>query len=838
MPDMIRIASGNFRALLRGYRSRTLVSALWLAQTPTVAHAQADPRFRDGYVSAFFRLEQHEIAALALMLGIIIFAVLAAILLVRTRAAAAEAEATAREQIAAHKSEVDRVHALLLSEPQVLITWAAASQDDAEIIGDISVITTTPIPQRVLAFGTWLAPDQARAMDRAVEALRARGESFTMSLVTTLGKHVEAEGRAIGGRAMLRLRDMSGVERELAEMTERHQKLQGEIDALRILIEALPAPVWARDAIGRIVFANVAYARAVDATNGADVVARGIELFDRAAREELNRSRAGAGIFARRLPAIVAGQRRILDVLSVPIPRGSVGIGIDMTEAESMRAELDRMSDVHRRTLDQLSTGVAIFGADQKLAFYNAAYRALWEIDAAFLDQRPTDAAILDHLRLANKLPEQQDFRQWRGQLHEAYRAIETKQHEWHLPDGRTLRVVTTPNLEGGATYLFDDVTERLDLERRFDSLIRVQGETLDNLAEAVAVFGSDGRVRLFNPVFAQLWKLSPPALREQPHIETVIRWCRSLHEDDTTWQALRAAVTALDERVPMTRRIERSDGTVIDVATLPLPDGATLLTFQDVTDSVNVERALRDRNQALIAADELKIDFVHNVSYELRSPLTNIIGFAHFLGDASTGPLTSRQREYLGYINVSTNALLAIINNILDLATIDAGAMTLNLGSVDIRRTMDAAAEGIQDRLVKDGLSLEIRAASGIGSFVADERRIRQILFNLLSNAVGFSPAGETVTLAAERRRDAVVFSVTDHGPGIPVEMKDRVFDWFQTDSRGSHHRGVGLGLSIVRSFVELHGGTVQIDSAVGRGTTVICVFPLEHAAARTAAE
>jgi signal transduction histidine kinase len=837
MPDMIRATSGKLRALLRDHRSRTFVAALLLPQLPAAAYGKEAPGLAT-YAAAFARLEQHEIAALALMLGIITFAVLTSIMLVRTRAAATEAEIASREQITAYKSEVDRIRALLLSEPQVLITWAASAEYDAEIIGETSIVMPTPVPQRVLAFGTWLDAEQAGTMERAVEALRANGEAFTLSLVTVRGHHVAAEGRAIGGRAMLRLRDMSGVERDLAEITARHQALQDDVDALRILIEALPAPVWTRNTAGKIVFANAAYARAVDAENGADAVARGIELLDRAAREELNRSRAGAAILARRLPAIIAGNRRILDVLSVPIPHGSVGIGIDMTEAEAMHAELARMSEAHRRTLDQLSTGVAIFDADQKLAFYNAAYRALWEIDVDFLDQRPTDSAILDHLRLANKLPEQQDFRQWRNQLHEAYRAIETKQHEWHLPDGRTLRVVTTPSPEGGATYLFDDVTERLDLERRFDSLIRVQGETLDNLAEAVAVFGSDGRVRLFNPVFAQLWGLNPASLNERPHIETVIGWCRPLHDDDTTWQALRSAVTGLDERVPMARRIERSDGSVIDCSTLPLPDGATLVTFQNVTDSVHVERALRERNQALIAADELKIDFVHHVSYELRSPLTNIIGFAHFLGDASTGPLTARQREYLGYINVSTNSLLAIINNILDLATIDAGAMTLNLGAVDIRRTMEAAAEGIQDRLVKDGLSLEIRATPNIGDFVADERRIRQVLFNLLSNAVGFSPAGETVTLAAERRQDAVVFSVTDRGPGIPMDMKDRVFDWFQTDSLGSHHRGVGLGLSIVRSFVELHGGTVQIDSVLGRGTTVICIFPLDHAAERTAAE
>ncbi len=120
---------------------------------------------------------------------------------------------------------------------------------------------------------------------------------------------------------------------------------------------------------------------------------------------------------------------------------------------------------------------------------------------------------MLDELRAARKLPEQQDFREWKAQLHEAYRAVEAKEHTWHLPDGRTLRVVTTPNPDGGVTYLFHDVTERLDLERRFEELIRVQGETLDNLAEGVAVFGSDGRLRLHNAAFARMWKLSPQAL-------------------------------------------------------------------------------------------------------------------------------------------------------------------------------------------------------------------------------------------------------------------------------------------------------------------------------------
>jgi len=818
-----------------GFQAAALVACLGAA--PAAAAAEP-PRFYSiqEYIGAFAALDRHEIAALVLTLGVLFFAVVTAIALVRSRRRAIAVESALRDQIVELRAEADRCHALLLSEPQILISWAAANEQP-DIFGNTSLVANVAQPLRVLAFDQWLDPDKAQAMECAVDLLRARGESFARPLITLAGRALEAEGRAIGGRAVLRLRDVSGLKRDLAELAARYDKLQGDTESLRTLIDVMPAPAWVRDSAGMLVLVNPAYVRAVESRDAGEAVGHGIELLGRAVRDDAARERAAGRPYISRVPAVIAGGRRTLDVLDVPTRRGSAGLGIDVSEVETLRGELRHLVDAHQGTLDQLATGVATFTREQRLTFYNAAYRSLWDFDAGFLDQNPTDSAVLDQLRGARKLPEESDFRQWRATLHEAYRATEAKEHLWHLPDRRTLRVVTTPNPQGGVTYLFEDVTERLELARRYDALIRVQGETLDNLAEAVAVFGSDGRVRLFNPAFAQMWHLSPEALAERPHIEAIIAWCRPQHADVALWQRLRSALTAIEERASVTHRLERQDGSVLDLVTVPLPDGATLVTLLDVTDTVRVERALRERNEALEAADALKVDFVHHVSYELRSPLTNIIGFAHFLGEPSTGPLTDKQREYLSYINTSTNALLAIINDILDLATIDAGAMKLNLGAVDISRTMDAAAEGIKDRLVKDGLTLRIEAVPNIGSFIADERRIRQILFNLLANAVGFSPPGTTVTLAAFRRPDAVVLSVTDNGPGIPPNMKDRVFDWFESHPLGSRHRGAGLGLSIVRSFVELHGGSVMLDSTVGRGTTVVCTFPLEPRAERTAA-
>ena len=207
-------------------------------------------------------------------------------------------------------------------------------------------------------------------------------------------------------------------------------------------------------------------------------------------------------------------------------------------------------------------------------------------------------------------------------------------------------------------------------------------------------------------------------------------------------------------------------------------------------------------------------------------------------LADARVGPLNSKQHEYAGYILSSSGALLAIINDILDLATIDAGIMELDLAEIDIAATVGAAVEGLQDRIAEANIRLEAQIPPGIGGFVADGKRIRQILYNLLANAVAFSPQDGTVLLSARRSGDMVEFTVSDDGPGISRDFLDSVFDRFTSRASGDRRGGPGLGLSIVKSFVALHGGTVDIQSDEGRGVTVTCHFPARPRIDAAAAE
>ena len=735
-------------------------------------------------------------------------------------------------EIARTKAKLDRAALMLHSEQHVLISW---ERPDAEptIEGDFALIADSPLSSRVLAFASWLNPAQAARIKEATERLLSRGEAFAAAVVSLRGRHLEIDGRPVSGAAVMRIRDVSGERLQLARLRDEFQETEGALKGLRRALEGADMPAWTRDAAGRIVWCNIAYARAVDAPDPDAAIDAGGELFDPALRREAAAAVSEAGAWTRRASAVVGGERRTFDAIEARAEGGSAGLARDVSEIVALKADMERNEDDYSRMIDRLSTAVAIFDKAKRLTLYNAAYRQIWPLEPAFLDQRPTDGEILDRLRAKRQLPEQVDFRAWKAQQLGAYQAIEPRETVWHLPDGRALRVVVSPNPKGGVTYLYDDATQSYALASQVNALTRVQGETLDALKEGVAAFGADGRMKLFNPAFADLWGFDEAALRDRPHIDEIARAANPQCRDPAAFDELKAAIVDLPEhRRSRPARIERSDGLILDCAALPLPDGATLMTFLDATAGVTIERALTERNQALVDAERLRNDFVNHVSYELRTPLTNIIGFTQLLAAGSAGPLNEKQIEYAGFITTSSHALLAIIDDILDLASIDAGAMELKIEDVDVAEAMRAAASGVQDRLSEAAIELRIVMTDGVGSLRADGRRVRQVLFNLLSNAINYSEAGQTVTLAAMRRGAEVVFKVSDRGRGIPPEMIDRVFERFETFPNGSRQRGPGLGLSIVRAMVELHGGRVLIDTAPHEGTTVTCIFPIDSMA------
>jgi len=771
----------------------------------------------------------------SITVGAVCAAVVAVALLHRGRRGAGAGGAA---EAAALRTALDRTEALLEADDQRTVVFETA-MDPPRIFGGLPERAgAPPAKSAFLAFADWLSTESAAELEAAIEKLRRQGEGFQMAVRSKGGGLLEVNGRTSGRRAVLRFRELTGERRSFAELKEQAVIVVNELTALRTLADRLPFPLWRRNRLGRLTWVNAAYLRAVDAASADAVLNAGIELLPSRTREAIRDTQRAGQPFRDETVAILAGERRRLDVHDVAVEDGSIGFGIDVTELQLARDELERARHATARVLDQLKAGIAAFDRNGTLLFHNAAFRGLWELDPAWLASSPDEGTMLDRLRADRKLPEQANYRDWRSKHLAAYRSSEPREEWWHLPDRRTVRVVALPSAEGGMTYIYENVTEQLTLESRLKATLQLQGETLDHLNEAVAVFGTDGRLRLFNPAFADMWRTSPVRLRQEPHIGDVIADCQGVYARREDWDEIRAAVTDLEHHKGVQGRMERPDGSVIDYASVALPEGMTMLTFVDVTDSARIQRVLSERNEALEAADRLKSDFIQHVSYELRSPLTSIIGFAEMLSDETVGTLNPTQREYMDHIAASSAALLAIINDILDLATVDAGIMSLDLKETDVAAVAASAVEGLRDRLGEQRITLDMAIPADIGTFYVDEQRVRQILFNLVSNAVRFSNAGGHIRVEAARQDGWIIYTVTDDGVGIPADVMPVVFQPFEGHASQGRRRGAGLGLSIVKSLVELHGGEVEIRSEEGKGTTATVRLPTLPAVAAAAAE
>ena len=828
--------SGNITrtAFGRGERLWLLVSSLCCIIVLVVVVA-------DQGTAAIGSLELAQILALAVTGGA---AAVVGGLLWRATGLANRFRRAAGDDVAELRRNLAAAEAILKAEPQVLVYWQPG--DSVKVA--VHTLSTVPgLPEEtnaLLRFGQWLEAAAARDLKAGLDQLFAAGRPFELLLRTNAGGNIEADGRVSGARAILRLRDVSGSRRDLARIMDQHRQLARDITLGRSLFNALPMPVWIKGADGRIEWVNKAYVAAVEATDEAEVRERQIELLETRQRLDARLTLTKGDIYRKRLSLNIAGERKAHDVVSLPLGEASAAAAIDVTAEQSAQGELDRQIEAYDRTLDRVATAVAIFSKERRLTFFNAAYQKLWQLDAEWLSGRPTDSQILDRLREASRLPEvisrsdeidgrkpatePVNYKEWKSRVLGSAKTETAHEEGWHLPDGRTLHVTVEPRPDGGVTHLYDDVTERLALESRYNALIDVQRETLDHLKEGVAAFGTDGRLRIFNSAFERIWRLSGRMLKEGPHIEKIISQCRVLYDDPRGWASLARTVTQFsDQREPVEGQMTRADQSVIDYAALPLPDGGTLVTFADVTVSKSYERALLERNEALIAADRLKSQFISHVSYELRTPLTNIIGFTDLLQSPRIGALNGKQREYLNDVSGSSKTLLSIIDDILDLANIDAGALALQMAPVMVRPIVDQAMLAIQERAGRLNLQIEAKIAPDVSSMVADDARVRQILYNLLSNAIGFSNPGGKVALDCRREGRMIAFAVTDQGVGIPKDQQRAVLERFVSRTQGSKHRGAGLGLSIVKNLVELHGGQLSLESEPGRGTTVTVRLP-----------
>jgi signal transduction histidine kinase len=831
--DLLRAATGKAARLRLRTLGHYLLASTALFTFCRTAWAQERAAAAAPSFSSF------QVIFSALALGALGASLLAAVWLVRQRGNMEAESEEMRSALSDAQQRISKYEALIADKNRRIVVWESGTSR-AEFLGQLPAETGAPQADReFLAFGRWLRSTSAAELEAAIDMLRSNAQSFDLVVETCRDEVLEVQGRVSGGKAFVRFLALNNLRAELAELKIERERLTNSISVFQSLLDTIEQPVWRRDRQGKLSWVNHAYGDAVDAAGPSHAIEEGRELLGTISREMIRATATVTSPFHDRLSTVVHGNRTVLDVVDVVTPEGSAGMAIDVSEAEAVREELKRTLKSHAETLDHLATPVAIFDNARRLQFYNHAFVQLWGLDLPFLESKPDNSELLDRLRTNGKLPEQLNWRNWKDTALAVYQSLDTKTDTWHLPNGQTLRVIATAHPQGGATWVFENLTEQVDLEARYNTLVKVQGETIDHLSEGVAVFGPDGRIRLSNPAFRALWGITAEEAKPGTHIKAIEAACTPSYDQADGWRRFAQALTAFDDERPFLQgTFELYSGLILDYALTPLPNAQTMLTFVDMTASARAEKALKEKNEALRRADELKNDFVQHVSYELRSPLTNIIGFTDLLKTPGIGPLNDRQAEYIDHISTSSSVLLTIVNDILDLATVDAGIMQLNYSEVSVEDLLDDVAMQIADRLHENNMTLEIIAPAGMGTMFADQQRLKQILLKLLTNATNFSPEHSAITLNCWRDASNVFFSVRDRGPGIPPDMLKTVFDRFKAQGKDGKRSGAGLGLSIVESFVNLHNGEVNIDSRAGEGTTVTCRIPAGSSAKMVAAE
>lgn len=841
--------------ILNRRRVSPLVALLVTALIPFSVSAQD---------AAVTTASEFSIGSIIVTIGAVALAVAMMLWAMRISRGARRTGAQWRSRFAVLEAKLDRAETIFNAQPDLIIIWDEDGQDPAtgwgrpKVLGNPTALATllkyaepsetaTPVETileglarqdvagqdavsaAVSEYNTVSQEINSLSLIEAVRDLRWNGAFFSLMIKCEDGRAIEVEGRPAGAQAVVWITDVTAQAEGLSLLKGKLGDLREEANQLKDFLDVAPFPVWRRDGNAKLAWVNKAYARAVDLNDPETAVERAVELDD-GVRALTDRVQDSGEASSEKKYIVIDGERRAFDLIEMPHEEGFMGMALDVTGKDAAEKELKQHIDAHAQTLDKLATAVASFDLDKRITYYNQAYANQWGLDPAWLDSAPTHAEILERLRESRKLPEQADFKAWKDKQLQLHASIAEQPDEyWHLPDSRHLRVACQPHPMGGTLFIYEDVTDRFRLESSLNTLAKVQDATLNNLSEGVAVFGSDGKLELHNQSFLNIWQLESDQLQSQPHFSKVVEWCRPLFDDEQEWIRMAERITSFNEqRHRLAGRLERRDKTFIDYAILPLPNGATLLTCLDVTATTRITQALKERNEALEAADRLKSEFISHVSYQLRTPLTTIKGFSEMLETGNfVEPLAGKQLEYAGAIHEASNQLMTLVDDILDLARIEAGEIELDVSEVDLNELLDRSRELALRQADEKKILIDIEAAPDAGTIEADGRRLRQVLFNLVSNALAFTDEGGTITLGAELSDEDVTLWVQDTGVGIAPEQQATVFDRFESQGSAGRRRGPGLGLSLVRSFVELHGGWVALESEPDVGTKVICHLP-----------
>lgn len=621
----------------------------------------------------------------------------------------------------------------------------------------------------------------------------------------------------------------------LLNLLSHYKNLEKQNDQLRFLFDACPVALWQRDSEGRLIDCNLAYAEALE-TVPQRAINENLELVPSIMPHSPYRlSRKVQETFEKqkkRIYAILKGERKFIEIGEIPLGKsgGTIGYALDLTELVEKQRELEENLQAYHEVLNQLSASICIYNAQTELIFFNQSYIKTFNFQESWLHQKPQLNDVLERLRETRQVPDIADFKAYKKEQLDLFNSVFHPIHQLiYLPNGNTLRLVIAPHGLGGLIYIFEDITDKLALERGYNTLLAVQRTTLDHLYEGIMVWGTDHRLKLFNPSALLIWKMGKDICRLGTHINDFTSAIPVTLSQDRDWA--HKFLEIMEKREETTEEISFEQDQWLEYNYVPLPDGSHLLKFVDISDQRRSKQMLQERNTALEQINYLKSQFISHVSYELKAPLNTISSFSEILLQQYFGALNERQLDYCSGIHESVERLSNLITNLLETASIEAGILTLQYEKVNLRNLLEGCFDLIRQRALDQGITLTFFYDTEIEHIMVDGKRIKHAILNLLTNAIKFTLHGGHILLEAKSSEDdeKIEIIVEDTGVGIPIEDKDKILQPFEKGKiKSSLNPGAGLGLSLAKNLIELHNGTIVVESQENQGTKITCLLPI----------
>lgn len=691
--------------------------------------------------------------------------------------------------------------------------------------------------------------------------------------------------------------DISDISAIISSLEEQLQQVELDLKQKNEMLDELPIPVWGRNSDLKISYCNKKYAESVGQVrekilmNNIPLIAGTLFGQGHSLAENARKCRRDQSIAQF---AVINGARRKLMVTEKHTKRNTfVGFSQDITDEDEISLNFERMVKANYEVLENLSTAIAIFGENMRLVFFNTAYQKLMKLEMVWLHAKPTYAEVLDECRNNRQMTEYADFQAYKKAEISMFTSLTGPAQELiHLPNGKTLRRLVAPYPLGGLLFVFEDVTDSLMLQRKNNTLLAVHKETIDHLHEGIMVYGSNNRVKILNNSLLKVWNIEERNIEELKgkHISEILEDLKDKIDFGGDWSEFKEnAISSLTDRSPKTGRLVRKDDSVVLFSYTPLPDGAHMLSFIDITDTYMVEKAVMERNLALKEAHQLRYEFVSAISTELKDPITNLIGFTELLEHEYYGDLNQKQKEYCRYILDSSSQLYQLINSLLEMVLIDVGpAANLDISTFVLKDAIDEVVAVLEKRAENKSVRLETHFQNPALKMNGDRKRIKQFLFNIMINAIQASPVDGIVSIRTvvdddsnvkiivknqriardrsendgirsynnaedndreyrENRENSAIVEVDDQdsfranggcggnsrsGTIYRIGLKKHHGSGnSDSDSIKSHIRRIldakGASMLLVRALIEQHGGTLSL-SRDGEGCSyVICSLP-----------